>query len=456
MLLFETELQKSEQPVGFDPENNWAWCRRGRLTLNSHLTVQKGTVMSVITSVGATDKACAASGSSHSAELSRARGAATIGAPYSCADVRVNTGRIMIVDDEPVNIKVARKFLQIAGYSDIIETSRAASALDMIAEQSPDILLLDIMMPEISGLEILERLRESESGRNIPVVILTAMDDRKTKARALDLGASDFLTKPVDSLELTARVRNTLQIKRSQDALRNHAEELDRLVTQRTAELAQSRLEVIHCLGRAAEFRDNDTGHHVVRVGRYAGLIARKMGLDTELAELIEQAAPLHDAGKIGIPDSILLKPGRLAPEEFELIKKHCEYGRQIVGELNHSERRELSAHTDVGAKIMEVSTSPILQMAARIASTHHEKWDGTGYPNGLAGEDIPLEGRITAVADVFDALSSVRPYKKAFPLEKCMQILEEGRGQHFDPVVLDAFFACHDDVVQVMCYYAD
>ena len=411
--------------------------------------------MSVVASVEASGKSRMTSGCLHSLESSQSR-VAMNSAPCSSSDEAVCTGRIMIVDDEPVNIKVVRKYLKLEGYTDIIETSRAASALAMIAEQSPDILLLDIMMPEISGLEILERLRETESGRNIPVVILTAMDDRETKARALHLGASDFLTKPVDSLELTARVRNTLQIKRNQDALRNHAEELDRLVAQRTAELAQSRLEVIHCLGRAAEFRDNDTGHHVVRVGRYAGMIARAMGLDRETAELIEHAAPLHDAGKIGIPDSILLKPGRLEPDEFDVIKKHCEFGQKIVGDFEQNERQELSVHAEVGSKIMQVGTSPILKMAARIATTHHEKWDGTGYPYGLAGEDIPLEGRITAVADVFDALSSERPYKKAFPLEECMRILEEGRGQHFDPVVLDAFFACRDEVVQVMCYYAD
>lgn len=412
--------------------------------------------MSVLASAGTSDDSCDELYRSEIIETSRTRNSTAPVGEQGQAEVSNCTGRVMIVDDEPVNIKVVRKYLKMAGYSDIIETSRASETLDMVAEQSPDILLLDIMMPEVSGLDILEQLRKTESGRNIPVVILTAMDDRETKARALDLGASDFLTKPVDSLELTARVRNTLQIKRNQDALRNHAEELDRLVAQRTAELAQSRLEVIHCLGRAAEFRDNDTGHHVVRVGRYAGLIARKMGLEKEVVELIEHAAPLHDAGKIGIPDSILLKPGRLDPDEFEIIRKHCEFGQRIVGDLEQSEWKEFSAHTEVGAKIMEVGTSPILQMAARIASTHHEKWDGTGYPSGLAGEEIPLEGRITAVADVFDALSSKRPYKDALPIDECMQILEDGRGQHFDPAVLDAFFACRDEVIQVMCYYAD
>lgn len=412
--------------------------------------------MSVLTSAGAADDSCDVLSGTICLESSPAESAVTVESGHARTDESTCTGRVMIVDDEPVNIKVVRKYLKMAGYSDIIETSRASSTLSMVAEQSPDILLLDIMMPEVSGLDILERLRETESGRNIPVVILTAMDDPETKARALDLGASDFLAKPVDPLELTARVRNTLQMKRNQDALRNHAEQLDRLVAKRTAELEHSRLEVIHCLGRAAEFRDNDTGHHVVRVGRYAGLIAKELGLEKETVELIEHAAPLHDAGKIGIPDSILLKPGRLDPDEFEIIRKHCEYGQRIVGNLPQSEWKEFSAHTEVGEKIMDVGTSPILQMAASIAATHHEKWDGTGYPCGLAGEDIPLEGRITAVADVFDALSSARPYKEAFPLEQCMRILEEGRGQHFDPTVLDAFFACRDDVIQVMCYYAD
>lgn len=364
--------------------------------------------------------------------------------------------KIMIVDDEPVNIKVVRKYLKIAGYSRFVETNCPRSALALIRDEDPDILLLDIMMPDVNGLDILRSLRSSESGTDLPVLILTAMDDPRAKAGALVAGATDFLKKPVDASELVARVRNAVRIKRQQDSLRNQALELERLVRIRTAELAQSRLEVIYCLGRAAEFRDNDTGRHVVRVGRYSAIIAEEMGLDRETVELIEHSAPLHDVGKIGIPDSILLKPGRLEPDEFEVIKRHCVYGDKIVGHREESESPQSSSHTEVGARIMNLSSSPILQMATRIAMTHHEKWDGSGYPHGLSGCEIPIEGRITAVADVFDALSNKRCYKEAFPLDQSFRMIEEGRGSHFDPAVVDAFLARRDEVTATMKRLSD
>jgi putative two-component system response regulator len=213
---------------------------------------------------------------------------------------------------------------------------------------------------------------------------------------------------------------------------------------------------VILCLARAAEYRDDDTGHHVVRVGLYAGIIARRLGLDRAAVELIEQAAQLHDVGKIGITDEILKKPGKLDPAEFECMKRHCEFGRNIIEPFADSEWKALRTHTSIGAKIMEPGTSPILVMATKIALTHHEKWDGSGYPEGLAGEAIPIEGRITAVADVFDALSHKRPYKPAFPLDKCLGVMEDGRGKHFDPIVLDAFFAGLDEVEGVRRHYLE
>jgi len=227
-------------------------------------------------------------------------------------------------------------------------------------------------------------------------------------------------------------------------------------VQLRTLELAASRLELIHCLGRAAEYRDNGTGMHVVRVGRYAGIIARQLGLNAATVELIEQAAPLHDVGKIGIPDAILLKPGKLTEDEFDVIRQHCEFGKRIVDEMTSDDRRAMAAHAPADSPIVQVGRSPMLQMAARVALTHHEKWDGSGYPHGLAGEQIPLEGRITAVADVFDALSNKRPYKPAFPLERCFAMLEEGRGTHFDPRILDAFFARRKEVLRVRREYLE
>ncbi len=366
------------------------------------------------------------------------------------------TAKIMVVDDEPINIMVAVKYLEHAGFSRVLSSGDARGAFAMVCQEAPDVLLLDIMMPEVDGLAILREIRATPRFAQLPVIILTAVEDRQVKAAALELGATDFLTKPVDPMELIPRVRNALSIKTYQDYLAHQARELKHLVQQRTAELAASRLEVIHCLGRAAEFRDNDTGMHVVRVGRYAATIALRLGFDEATVELLEHAAPLHDLGKIGIPDAILLKPGKLDPEEFELMKRHCEFGARIVEETSLEDRRRLSSSTLLGMELQGISHSPTLRMAGLIALTHHEKWDGSGYPLGLRGEEIPIESRITAVADVFDALSSQRPYKPPFPLEKCFTILEEGRGRHFDPTVLDAFFASKEEVLTIFRVFAD
>jgi putative two-component system response regulator len=288
------------------------------------------------------------------------------------------------------------------------------------------------------------------------VLILTASGDPQVKHQALDMGATDFLEKPVDPYDLIPRVRNVLVIKSYQDRLALDAERLEQQVRIRTAELAASREEVIRCLARAAEFRDDNTGQHIVRVGRYASIIARELGYGDDSAKLLEQAAQLHDVGKIGIPDAVLLKPGRLEAEEFELMQKHAGFGKKIIQRMPDDDSSRLRAHTGVGARLLDGTTSPILQLAARIAMTHHEKWDGSGYPLHLAGEDIPLEGRITAVADVFDALSSKRTYKEPFPRQKCFDILEEGRGKHFDPRVLDAFFARREEIIQVQIDFAE
>jgi putative two-component system response regulator len=238
--------------------------------------------------------------------------------------------------------------------------------------------------------------------------------------------------------------------------VKSHQDELEARVKIRTAELEKVRQELIYCLARASEYRDNETGNHVVRVGCFAQIIGEQLGLDPVRVEMLRQAATLHDLGKIGVPDSVLLKPGKLTPEEFELMKKHAGFGKKICQPMSIDEMGTFTSHTTVGANIMSGCTSPVLAMAALIALTHHERWDGSGYPLGLSGEDIPLEGRITAVADVFDALCSKRPYKPAFPLDKCFGILEENRGTHFDPSVLDAFLARRDDIVSTQIAYAD
>ena len=366
-------------------------------------------------------------------------------------------GRVMIVDDEPVNCKLVRKYLANGGYGDFVIITESTEAMEAISRHRPDVILLDVMMPEVSGLDILAAVRADASLGATPVLILTASTDEEVRRRALELGATDFLNKPVSAGELIPRVRNTLLLKQHHDRLAEHAAELERRVRERTAALQLTQLETVYCLGRAAEFRDTDTGNHVIRVGKYAGILARELGLDAETVEMIEHAAPLHDVGKIGIPDHILLKPGALTTEERDLMRMHVSLGGEMLEPFSDDKRpaREV-AHTELGARIIGTSSSPILQMASRIALTHHERWDGTGYPLGLAGNDIPIEGRITAVADVFDALSSRRPYKPPYPRAECFTIMAEGRGAHFDPQCIDAFFARKAEIVQVQIDYAD
>jgi len=354
--------------------------------------------------------------------------------------------KVTIVDDEPVNVKVVQKYLKDAGYRHFVNTHDSREAVELIRNESPDIVLLDIMMPHVSGLDILEVLRGDIKTQHLPVLILTAASDEEIRSKALELGATDFLNKPVRTAELIPRIRNALIVKAHHNNLAKYSSQLEHEVRMRTAELAQSREEIIRVLACAAEYRDQETGNHVLRVGRFAGIIARQLGFDRSQAELIGQAAILHDAGKIGIPDAVLLKAGKLTPDEMETIRQHCDYGMNILlGRPTHADQRFQGC-----AGAQRLSESPILRIAATIAISHHEKWDGSGYPLGLSGESIPVEGRITAVADVFDALSSKRPYKDPMPLDRCFEILEEGRAAHFDPQVLDAFFARTDDVVRV------
>jgi putative two-component system response regulator len=364
--------------------------------------------------------------------------------------------KIMMVDDERLDSLVVAEYLKTGGYRDLIYTVDPLAALPLAAAERPDALLLDIHMPRLSGLEILQRVRDDDALARTPVVILTASTDDDDKLWALQLGATDFLHKPIHGGELLARLRNILMAKAFQDQCQNHSKTLETAVRQRTAELEASRRELIDCLARAAEYRDDDTGRHAIRVGRYARIIGRRLGMREAALDDLEQAAKLHDVGKIGIPDAVLLKPGKLTPEEFDVMQEHCNIGKRIIERMPEDESCQLRRHAELGAKILELGCSPILDMAMRIAFTHHECWDGTGYPRGLAGEDIPLEGRITAVADVFDALSSKRDYKPAFPLKKCFSIMQKRRGTQFDPRVLDAFLARCDDIIQVQIAYAD
>ena len=367
-----------------------------------------------------------------------------------------SSSKIAIIDDELMNIEVVQGYLELAGYENFQRTTDATQAFELIRTNSPDVVLLDVVMPNISGLDVLAELRMNRETRQIPVIILTASTGSETKLEALNLGATDFLAKPVDPSELVLRIRNVLSVKAHQDHLQHYSNTLEEQVELRTQEVVESRQRIIHCLARAAEYRDDDTGQHVMRVGKYAGIIANQLGFDAKHVELIEQAAQLHDIGKIGISDKILLKNGKLSRDEFDLVKDHCEIGTAIIDPLSTPESEEYQKHAEIGAKLLDMDGYPVMELAGIIAQTHHEKWDGSGYPRGLKGEEIPIEGRITAVADVFDALSNERPYKPAFPLKKCLGILMDGRGTHFDPNVLDAFLARIDDIVCIQNQLAE
>jgi putative two-component system response regulator len=328
----------------------------------------------------------------------------------------IQQAQILIVDDEMANVRLLEVILESGGFTKVRSATDAAQGLRMFQEERPDLLLLDLHMPHINGFELMERLQPmmDEDGF-LPILVLTADVTPQTKRRALASGANDFLTKPVDRVEVLLRVTNLLKI-RLQNAI------LEQQVRERTQGLEEAQHETLRRLALAAEYRDDDTGVHTRRVGSLAGQLGRSLGLGQKQALLLEQAAPLHDVGKIGIPDSILLKPGKLTPEEFEVIK----------------------SHTIIGAQILSGSSSPWLQLAEHIALTHHEKWDGTGYPRGLSGIDIPIEGRIVAVVDVFDALTHDRPYKKAWPLEEALAEIQRQSGRQFDPEVVEAFVQLH------------
>ena len=359
--------------------------------------------------------------------------------------LNVTSSKVMIIDDEPSTAIVVKKYLKTAGFERLLVETDSENAVQKIIEEKPDLLLLDVHMPIVSGIKVLEKIRCIESTAAIPVIFLTSSTDAELRVKALNLGANDFLNKPVVVSELVARVRNTLLAKAHVDLLASYSAKLEEQVETRTAELIASRREAIQCLARAAELRDDITGRHVIRVGRYAAIIARELGFTPQQIIDLEHAAQLHDVGKIGIPDSILNKPANLTDYEFETMKDHCRTGSRIISGEKLDSNNSLS---QVRSSVDECS-SPVMRLAALVAETHHEKWDGTGYPHALAGEDIPMAGRITAICDVFDAISTKRPYKEAYPIEKCFQIIQEGSGKHFDPAVVDAFFRRREDILE-------
>ncbi len=333
---------------------------------------------------------------------------------------------VLVVDDAPENIEILRTILQ-PQYK--VKAARTGEKALKIARTnpSPDMILLDVVMPVMDGYEVCRRLKADPATAEIPIIFITAKNSADNETQGFELGAVDYIAKPVLPAIVKARVSTQL-------ALRDQTHHLEELVLQRTMELQNTHLELIRCLGQAAEYKDNETGLHVIRMSHYARIIAQQLDAGDEWVQLVFQAAPMHDVGKIGIPDSILSKPGKLTEEEWQTMRKHPEYGAEIIGD--HS--------------------SMLLSMAREIALTHHEKWDGTGYPYNLSGDDIPLSGRVVAIADVFDALTSERPYKHAWAVEDAVALIQENAGKHFDPKLVAVFLKELPAVLEIKQKYAE
>lgn len=342
--------------------------------------------------------------------------------------------KIAVIDDNQVNLMLLKHLVgQMPGH-EAFTFNESAQGLAWCLEHEPDLIVVDYMMPAPDGMEFLRQLRRAPARQDVPVLMITGNHDAQLRYDALNEGANDFLTKPVDRAEFLARAKNMLSLRKHQKALADRASWLAEEVAKATAEVHARERETIFLLARTAEYRDPETGAHILRMAHYSRLIAARAGWSTKDQELLLQAAPMHDIGKVGTPDAILLKPGKLDADEFTVMKQHASIGYQIL----------------------RGSSSALLQLASVIAHTHHEKFDGSGYPQGTCGEDIPESGRIVAVADVFDALTSARPYKPAWDIDRAVNLLREQRGSHFDPRLVDLFLDNFDEVLEIRNRYRD
>jgi len=341
---------------------------------------------------------------------------------------------ILVVDDKEQNIKLIEMMLKYAGYNNVQSTMEPRQVKELYLNNNFDLILLDIRMPHLDGFQVMQQLRDCLKDDYLPILVLTAQNDMQTRLQALESGAKDFVTKPFDRVEVLNRIDNLLEVRALYNERKNMADVMEKKFLTRTRELHDTRLKIIQRLGRAGEYRDNETGMHVIRMSKSSQKLALAAGLGESYAELILNASPMHDVGKIGIADSILLKPGKLDKDEFDTMKTHAQIGADIIGN----------------------DSSDLMKMARSIAITHHEKWDGSGYPNGLKGEETPIEGRISAICDVFDALTSVRPYKKAWPVEKALSLINSESGKHFDPDLVPLFNEIFPDIITIREEYGD
>ncbi|MDA7952093.1 MAG: response regulator [Pirellulaceae bacterium] len=373
--------------------------------------------------------------------------------------------QILFVDDDANALATyARALRSIASSWECVLEQDPTRAWERIQSEQIDVVVTDVHMPFLSGFELLRLMQKNSKTSDIPVVIVTGNSDVRSKTEAIEMGAADLLTKPVERAELVARVRSSLRVKEFQDRLRTQNQQLEKMVQARTLQLANSQQELVWRLAKAAEFRDELTGNHVLRVGHYSKIIAKKMNLGPEFEENISLAAPLHDIGKIGIADYILFKPGKLTAGEWKQMKKHCELGALIL--RGHSRttslgRKLINCSQLIGSEAFEDQSapewkSPLLDMASVIALCHHEKWDGTGYPRQLKGEEIPIEARIVAITDVYDALRSKRPYKEAYSVEQTLAILDKDVGKAFDPAVYEVFIEAFAEIREAEELLAD
>ncbi|MGA8863559.1 MAG: HD domain-containing phosphohydrolase [Gallionella sp.] len=341
---------------------------------------------------------------------------------------------ILLVDDEPVNVKLLARSLGNSGYRNLISTTDPRDVLELYLKHDIDLIILDLNMPHLDGFGVMQLLQNLGRDDLPPILILTAQYEQEHRVRALQSGASDYVTKPFSVEELLARVRNQIQGQLYSKFMRGRTKWLEERVRKRTKEIYDTRLQIVRRLGRAAEFRDNETGLHIIRMSQMSMLLGEAAGMSPGDCELLLNASPMHDIGKIGIPDHVLLKPGKFNPHEWTVMQ----------------------THTTIGADILSGDDSELLTMARTIALSHHEKWDGSGYPAGLKGEYIPLVARIVAIADVFDALTSVRPYKNAWSLEATLEYIDDNRGKHFDPDLVDLLHPRIRDIMAIRENYPE